>query len=434
MPVNNYLIKNDNELLTKFREEIEDITFIKERSVKIFDELILDASMNIQSHVLKKLWKSIIEDAIIYLKSKDTREKYPDKMILGVEKIFNFLEAYQDFEIILYGGVDNYRDHIIHVFRVFFLGNYLIKNSFGYDQIKIYDKLPISPEEKEAMWAMIALTHDLGYPLQGIHRINNKVRKIIQEFGPLSLNEMESDFFPQFEKLSDISLQFISSDLFEVSENKYYSHIQPKYLQKFVGAFGNYNHGVISSILLMKDLVFFKESDFTVDSYKPLDEEDARQFIIRREILRSIASHNCDDIYHLTIPNFSFLLTAFDEMQEWGRPRLVDVTKRGDSKTELFIKEFNSKKLDYKITFSSEEGYRPIQLEIDNTKTEIKNYFKSKCMKWMNVLRSAVGGKYRDLVVNFTTEDKTIAQVTEYVLIHNTPTDYKVKPEGILEG
>jgi len=432
MSVSKFLIKEDSELLTKFKEEIEEIEFIKEKTKILFDELKLDVTLNIQSHVLRELWKSIIGDAIIFLKSKDSREKYPDKMILGVEKIFNFLEAYQEFELILYGSVDNYRDHVIHVFRVFLLGNYLIKNSFGYDEIKISDKLSISSEEKQAMWAMIALTHDLGYPFQGIHQINNKVRKIIQKFGPLSLKEMESDFFPQFEKISDISLRFISSDLFEASKGKYYTHIQPKYLQKYVGAYANYNHGVISSIMSMKDLVFFKESDYTPDSHKPLDDEDARQFIIRREILRSIASHSCDDIYHLTIPNFSFLLLAIDEMQEWGRPRLVDVTKRGDSKTELLIEEFNSTKLDYKITFSR-EGSHPIPLEIENTKEGIKNYFKSKCMKWMNVLRSAVGGKHRNLFLKFTTEDTITAQVDTYYLSHDNPAEYKVYPEGILD-
>jgi len=46
----------------------------------------------------------------------------------------------------------------------------------------------------------------------------------------------------------------------------------------------------------MKHLVYFKESDYSHSELNALDERDAIQFFIRRTILRSIASHDNEDI------------------------------------------------------------------------------------------------------------------------------------------
>jgi len=150
--------------------------------------------------------------------------------------------------------------------------------------------------------------------------------------------------------------------------------------------------------------------------------------MIRREILRSVASHSCDDIYYLKINNFPFLLTVCDEMQEWGRPRLVDVLKRGESSTKLTINSFNDKVVDYRVTFYFKS--KASKQEKKNARKEIIKYCLAKRNKWQNVLRSAVVGTERELTLNFEVEDSSVSEHRFYSLKHPNPRDLKLDPEN----
>lgn len=50
---------------------------------------------------------------------------------------------------------------------------------------------------------------------------------------------------------------------------------------------------MISAIIIYKMLIYFIETDNNPDASYIFDNEDARQFYIRRDILRAIASHTC---------------------------------------------------------------------------------------------------------------------------------------------
>jgi len=392
-----------------------------------------DIPLHLQSDQLSTLWKQLLADAIVFLKSRDGREKFHDKMTLGLDKLYEFQKEYRRFEPILYGAVPNYRDHVAHTFRVMLLGEYIVRKSFGFDKIGLRpverptkNVLEVSSDEKEAVWSIIALTHDLGIPLEEIYHISQRVRDMLRQFGMVSAEELASGYFLQFGNLSDFVIRFVSSDLVP-QENKFAVHIQPKYYQKLLSALSRFDHGLVSTMILMKDLVYFKESDFTMDYFKLLEREDARQFLIRNVILRAIASHSCEDIYHLTITNFPFILTLCDEMQEWGRPRLVDVTKRAGSETELTINKFGGQSVSYKITFSFPRELRPSDEERKSVEREIRDYFKAKRDKWLNVLRSAVSPE-RMLRVRFEVEDKTSDRVKTYFMDHEDPEHVTIEP------
>ena len=420
-PIRELNISNDEYLLKLFKKEIKEMTFVRNPTRSMVKSL-RNVELHMQTDRLISLWKGLVSDSIIFLKSRDVREKYHDTMTLGTEKLFKFLEEFQNFEPILYGAVPSYRDHIAHVFRVFLLGQKIIKSAIGFERIDPKNEnLFITPEEKEAIWCISALSHDLGYSLEAIHDINQHVRSMLQQFGNIPVQELGYSYFTQFGNISEFAVRFLSSDVIEIDKGRFATHLQAKYYQKFLSALSNFNHGVISSTILMKDLVFFKESDFMLDDFKPLEAEDARQFLIRKEILRTIASHSCDDIYYLGIRNLPFLLTVCDEMQEWGRPRLVDITRRGGSRTELTINKFDDKLVDYKITFSFPDKYTPSKTERKNAGEEVKTYFNSKKEKWLNVLRSAVGGHQRDLKLCFAVEDKTSPEIKTYSLEHINP-------------
>lgn len=436
--------KNDLTLVTFLKEELKSAKFVSDKTRELVGKTREDIDLHLQAKHTKELWKELLRDAIVFLKSNDSREKHHDQMTLGLDELCKYLEEYSRFEQILYGALPNYRDHIAHTLRVMLLGDWTIRGTFGFanvapkkngpnntDEEKEANGLNITDEEKEAMWTIMALTHDLGLPLQAIRGISQSVRDMLYRFGMVSVEELASGYFSQFADLSDFVLRFVSSDVIPI-EKSYVLHTQAKYYQKFLSALSSFNHGVISSIILMKNLVYFKESEFMMDGFKPLTrKEDARQFLIRKEILRAIASHSCDDIYYLSIVNFPFMLNVFDEMQEWGRPRLMDVTKRMGSESELFINKFDQNIVDYKIRFLFPKELRPSDAERESVGEEIKGYFITKCNKWLNVLRSAVGLE-RNIGLRFEVVDETPKKGTlNYVLDHKKPDDFDIQPEEI---
>lgn len=155
-------------------------------------------------------------------------------------------------------------------------------------------------------------------------------------------------------------------------------------------------------------MVYFLESDLTFDSWKPLKKEDARQFLIRREILRAIASHTCQDIYHLDFNTLSFLLYIVDEIQCWGRPTLEEL-QHGPTDIkggEATVKQFTGDKVDVTIKTDDEQWNsdqiksieyqvgklrRMLRLAVDTSKLEksylrfeVKNKTGEKCKLELN--------------------------------------------------
>lgn len=427
---------NDTALIDWFKKNHKNIDFIAfkphydtyARGKQLFLDIGFlneDKPLYKQKDKLLKLWKNLLGNAIVYLKSKDEREKYHDDEDYGVDRLYEFFETFCDFEGLLYGAKEYYRDHVSHMFRVFLLGEYLIRTKLKFKNIVVGDdELPkdkkITPNEKEAMWCIISLTHDLGYALETIPKINKKAREMLEQFGNINVQEL-SYTFPR-QSLYDFITRFISSDLQKTNDNEFITRNRPKYFLKFSGALERNLHGIVSCIVVMRNLVYFLESDFTLDSHKPLKADDAKHFLIRCNILRSIASHDCDDIYYLTIPQFPFLLTIFDEMQEWERPRLSDLfIKTPDS--NLIIKKFDKANVDYEIEIRYTESLTPDERK--TLKANIKTYFKEKCKKIRRILRSAVGGELRKLTLTFEVTDKIGSSVKRYKIIHKKPDDVK---------
>lgn len=84
----------------------------------------------------------------------------------------------------LYGGGKYYRDHVVHVFRVWLLGlDCLLDNEGEYlKRINIQEGISVNSFEKISIWSMIALTHDLGYPLEKSQGIIEKTKDMMKSF------------------------------------------------------------------------------------------------------------------------------------------------------------------------------------------------------------------------------------------------------------
>lgn len=198
------------------------------------------------------------------------------------------------------------------------------------EQISIDDKCETNALEKLAMWTFIALTHDLGYPLEKAQQIIGKTRDMMTSFVANPIISMDLSFSGIQNSMNDFVLRFMSSKMVQkqMPDNdqfKFVARLQPKYLFKFQKSLERNSHGILSALVIYKLLRYFLESDYCTNEDYYFKEEDARQFYIRREILRAISSHTCHDIYHMDYKNFSFLLILCDDAQEWGRKYITEL-------------------------------------------------------------------------------------------------------------
>lgn len=369
------MVNTDKKLLDSVREYIQELvpTYISEvnnqgciiefpldQDVKNrLDKLELredddDFRIFIYIKEIKELWTLIIEKSIKCLRYFDKREPFLENtskhpVAYGVNELSDYFEKYSQFESMLYGGGKYYRDHVVHVFRVWLLGlECLLEDNGEYlKKINIQTGVQVNCLEKLSIWSMIALTHDLGYPLEKAQGIIEKTKEMMKSFISNPTVSMDLSFNGIQNNMNDFVVRFMSSKMHFVKESEYVSRLQPKYYFKFQKSLEGYNHGILSAIIIYKLLIYFLESDFTINEDYRFDEEEARQFYIRREILRTIAAHTCRDVYHLDMLNFAFLLIMVDDAQEWGRKRISElyVKKKSEYEFESITPQFNIKEM-----------------------------------------------------------------------------------------
>lgn len=284
--------------------------------------------------LVQDIWISLIKKSIVCLRYYDSREPFLQNrsktpLAYGTDSLLDYFRKYTDFESLLYGGANHYRDHVVHVFRVWLLGiDILLRNNCQYlDKIKIDQYCQINPLEKLSVWTLISLSHDLGYPLEKSLQIVEKTREMMRNFVTNPIMNMDIDFSGVQNNMNDFVLRFMSSKMHKKKDGheSFVARLQPKYFFKFQKSLERNTHGIISSLILYKLLIFFMESDYSLHEDYTFEKEDVRQYYIRREILRAIASHTCPDVYQLNMCNMSYLLILCDESQDWGRKSLADL-------------------------------------------------------------------------------------------------------------
>ena len=326
------------------------------------------------------LWVLLLEKAIKCLRYYDNREPFLESgggkrpKAYGIDDLKDYYKKYTQFEEILYGSSRFYRDHVIHVLRTWLSGvELLVKNNGkALDNIKIHDKripLELNRAEKISIWTIIALTHDLGYPLEKAKGIIGVTQNMLSSF--IANPDVSADFaFHGVQNyMNDFVVRLMSSKMEErkkpdyLSEGKeekdkeekdkekkdkeekdkeekdkeryYVARLQSKYYFKFQKSLERNGHGILSALIIYKLLTYFLESDYNLNEDYYFDEEDCRQFYIRREILRAISSHTCDDIYQMYMGSFAFLLRICDDTQEWGRKNISELYVKSGQNREL---------------------------------------------------------------------------------------------------
>lgn len=325
-------------------------------------------------NVYQNIWIESIKEAIIALRMHDTREQRAAEDIpstFGVDELMTYFRDYTNFESVLYGSTKYYRDHVLHVVRVWLLGIYILTENNYIDSIRIGEDESVDKIEKFSIWTIIALTHDLGYPLEKSSQIISVTRSMMRHFITNPVINMDFKFTGVQDTMNDFIIKLMSSKMTEIEEGKYHNHIQSKYYFKFLKSLEDNKHGVLSAIVIYKMLEYFLESDFNLSEDYVFEEEDKRQFYVRRDILRAISSHTCESIYQNDILNFSFLLILCDECQEWGRRSFA--TMYNNKRCEYNLKNvLISKNDDETYTCVIKESYEKI---IDENANEVAAFF-----------------------------------------------------------
>lgn len=208
--------------------------------------------------------------------------------------------------------------------------------------------------EKISMWTIMALCHDLGYPLEKSKKILSKTEKMMEAFiaNPYIDRNLRFDGTQDSNNLDIITFASKKMKFIAQEEDNYIAQynasIQDKYKFKYKLSLEDFSHGIISAIIIYKMLIYFIETDNNPDANYIFNNEDARQFYIRRDILRAISSHTCENIYHIDVATFPMILFVCDELQEWGRKSWKSMYKGvSNSVVQLSIISFNTTKIEY---------------------------------------------------------------------------------------
>lgn len=290
----------------------------------------------------RDLWHALASKSLNYI----------DPSSKGNSELFRYLDAATEFEDLLYGLEEYYRDHTLHSLWVYFIGEHIIRdhlpeihnnlnwylyNDIEHEKEQHSQKLIKDSQKKEkeicteannkrdAIWCIMALCHDLGYSLAKLNKLNEKVKNVLQFFD-----------IPDFTRIGyslDIEHQFIVNQFLELMAMDV--RIVPSTDKKDVlikcyrddstywrlcRAFEKKQHGILSSYLIYKILGIFADAWMRGPAEEwGLDDKEAIDNIIRGDILFAIAQHEFDFAHLNSVGSLADILILSDELEEFSR-------------------------------------------------------------------------------------------------------------------
>lgn len=389
----------------------------------------------------KVLWKRLFEYALSYI--------HPDKG--GYDELFSYFDAYVDFEELIFASDSFYRDHTLHCLWVYFLGEYInfnerfegfakseqwtanviqemiqlmkqykIEAKHYADMEKLLNNIPCN----DSIRCITALTHDLGYPLKKIKKINGGIKKVLPYFGLDEYNEFQFKYQPsqmsyiqQFLRLMSIDLEFTNNkeltsllpeEWFQrlfILDQKRVLALKPDFNQypeeenvKLLSSLGFHyaftentakllqysmdfekmQHGLMSAYILSRNLNLFKDVNLRMTSLNDvnLSQQDAKILYAMSEIFKAIADHTNDSYKISTLSDSAAFLSFIDEIEEFSRISRANQNRQ-------FINEFCKTTMDY-IDGVFVLNFVFDNMEIDNLDPE--RAFKGRCKRMLTLM------------------------------------------------
>ena len=201
-----------------------------------------EKDITVQPKMLKiatKLIKIILADSIKYLSENGFEKDRQAPYRRTIDNVNEYIDSFVNLEEYLFGIDFRYRDHLLHSLWVYLLGHRFIRESVGYDKMRIMaqgylqgegylsiqergrleDSLKYKGKLKrdpyfltsyfEAMWGMIALLHDFGYPIEKIgsdfpQQISDTFKKFGVDFRSMLQVDVGSGVALLYEPVSEI--------------------------------------------------------------------------------------------------------------------------------------------------------------------------------------------------------------------------------------
>lgn len=439
-----YLEQIDADQIVFLREKNE----LKAQIRTYIEQLLSEDKMNNKISIACKLWKVLFEAAMTSIN--------PDKS--GYDKLFKYFDAYVEFEELIFASDSFYRDHTLHCIWVYLLGEYLKRNAEfkelfqdsendlhminlmeelfrcceltsshegKYQKFKtMKDMVEGIYNKDESIRCIAALTHDLGYPLKKIEKINKSIKKVLPFF---SVNDFDDfsfkygniqqefakkfvDFISrqvsldlgfhvgdenQMELLSRILLTDESGSPMSVNHeawdtltqeeresilaamdyrHSFYSPISTQF--GYWNDFEDYRHGIMSAFLLCKNVRAFQNIDYDINKndFRYSNPEELETIMAINQILTSISNHTSEQ-FRITSLEPNTFLTFVDELEEFSRISRA-------SQNREYIEEFCDTAL------YMENGWLNIDFEfnnatLDNLDPEIS--FKGRCKRFLSL-------------------------------------------------
>ena len=276
----------------------------------------------------------------------------------------------------------------------------------------------------EAIRCISALTHDLGYPLKKIEKINKSIKKVLPFFSvndftdfSFEYGNIQQEFAKKFvdflSRHTNINLGFTGDDekaveIFSriIIANEYgsvvsvdhealealtaeerdlilstmdYSHnfAAPLYSQfGFWNDFEDYRHGIMSAFLLCKNVRAFQDIDYDFyrNDFRYTNFTQLEHIMAVKNILTSISNHTSEQFTISSLTPDTFL-TFVDELEEFSRISRA-------SQNREYVEEFCDTAL------YMEDGWLNIDFEfnnanLDNLDPEIS--FKGRCKRFLSL-------------------------------------------------
>jgi len=228
------------------------------------------------------------------------------------------------------------------------------------------DLTNVVTEYRDAIWCIIALCHDLGYSLAKLSALNDKVKAVLKYFDipdfrhiGYSLDIEHQYLVSQFLELMAMDVRIVpgegykeleeyeeSKELGELETPEFMRRIEelskctdkPEFLKKLeektlikcyrddatywllCRALEKKQHGILSSYLIYKILGIFADASVRGPAEEwGLDDEEAKENIIRGDILFAIAQHEFEFAYLDKLSSLADILVLADELEEFSR-------------------------------------------------------------------------------------------------------------------
>ncbi|MHA1380997.1 MAG: hypothetical protein ACTSRG_21730 [Candidatus Helarchaeota archaeon] len=364
-----------NEFCKRLKENKNEYEFLKDDISKLIlhlskiREKITPENSNDIIKKAKKIWKILFRACLTSLFHE----------LNGLEDLYSYLDQFVEYEELLYGSDEKYRDHFLHSLWVYFIGDHFLskvnklvigevhykhflaetdelannKKDFEFEEdLKIGGEVHnhlIS--RKREVWCFIALTHDLGYPLEKIRKIRGEINKILKYLDFQEIPPYRPVIMFTHERIFEYILKIINlriakcANKSKSSRDYYKFYIRNDWSVLMAKNLLQYEHGMISCYILMKNLKAFykksllsKELNYTV--------KWAKDIIVLREIIQAINFHSdkFTNISHLfSFSSYLFFIDLFEDISRWTR------------KKELRNLEMNTCEIKYLDLASTEE-------------------------------------------------------------------------------